>query len=725
MQENISTNSARNQSETAVFAKFHPQYIQNGYSPLPIYYNSKVPCVFAWSDYCEKVIEDNLISTKLLEYPNAGMGLCNGYNNLLQVDVDVLDKGIQAELLTLNSFKNAIRRIGNPYKLGVFYFRWSGKSDFPWRKWLDKDRKVLVEVPCQCIAAPSLWTGIKGEIAPHPYVLMDASGNILEALPHISELPSFDEQDLKALEAVLKPYLYVPKVQHENYAPLNRDIKSHEVAAYEKYAIHALISQKQELSTIQKGNRHYSIYLSALKMGKFAHEYLLSFEDIVAAFESACNTNGYIPEHGRNACLIQIANGLRDGENASLPDLGQQQERKEKHPQKVELLMRCSADIEFEEIEWIIPGFIARKTITTFAGLPGVGKSQLAILMAATITSGKRWLEAFEKVAIGKVIYFQFEDSFESSIKPRFAVAGGDHQHLYAMEGDAKTEQGEIIDFDITRHMDSLSAYLEKYNSMDGPSIDLVIFDALSDFAGSGTDKNKENLMRPIYRQLKDLAKKHNIAILLIDHFNKASDVATIHKVGGSLTVTKVPRVVMGVFQDEDDSSIVNVLPMKTSNLGKKDSGYKFEMVNISLPANIHGIEKKIDTPLLQFRGYTDMKASDAIKTKEKRQSKYADAEEFVLDILKDGPVYKNDLDQRALVEGISPRLLKEVKEKHPEIVSKKDFDIPKAPWKWSIPQEGLQSRDAPTSVAETTKTGLSDFSNPVGDFTVFRRSVG
>ena len=347
--------------------------------------------------------------------------------------------------------------------------------------------------------------------------------------------------------------------------------------------------------------------------------------------------------------------------------------------------MKCSSDVDFEEIDWIIPRFIARKTITTFAGLPGVGKSQLAVLIAAVLTSGKRWLKSFEAVAIGKVIYFQFEDLSKSSIKPRFALAGGIHQHFFSMEGDARTDKGEIIGFDITRHMDSLSDYIERANTLDGPHIDLVIFDALSDFAGSGTDKNKENLMRPIYRQLKDLAKKHNIAILLIDHFNKASDVSAIHKVGGSLTVTKVPRVVMGVFQDEENPSMINVLPMKTSHFGKENGGYKFEIVNTELTVTINGVQKSMETPLLEFREYTNMKASDAIKPKEKKQSHLADAEAFIFDALKDGPVYKTELDEMAKLEGISPRLFKEVKKTHPEIDTEKDFSDPGGRWKWFI----------------------------------------
>ena len=336
MQIQTSTTIGKTQSETSfllqntgVFARFYQKYIYNGYSPLPIYRNSKVPIPLGWSDYCKTVIEHDLIDLTLINHPNAGLGLCNAFNDLLQLDVDVLDSDIQSKIMSLNSFKNAIRRIGNPHKLGVFYFRWIGKDLFTFRKWLGPDgRHPLVEVPCQCLAAPSQWIGIKGlngaayEIAPRPYVLVDASGFPLEALPHISELTPFGDADLEAVDAVLKEYLYIPKLKHEHYNNLNRDITPCEVGRYEQYAKKALISQTNELATASKGTRNHSIYLSALKLGKFLGGCLLSKADIEEAFEFACNTNGFIAEHGKRATWIQVANGLRDGKDAPLPDLG-------------------------------------------------------------------------------------------------------------------------------------------------------------------------------------------------------------------------------------------------------------------------------------------------------------------------------------------------------------------------------------------------------------------
>src|SRR6267154_4742570 len=55
------------------------------------------------------------------------------------------------------------------------------------------------------------------------------------------------------------------------------------------------------------------------------------------------------------------------------------------------LIVVRAADITPEKIEWLWAGRIARGKHTTIAGDPGTGKSQIAVAVAATVTTGGCW----------------------------------------------------------------------------------------------------------------------------------------------------------------------------------------------------------------------------------------------------------------------------------------------------------------------------------------------
>ena len=54
------------------------------------------------------------------------------------------------------------------------------------------------------------------------------------------------------------------------------------------------------------------------------------------------------------------------------------------------VLVRTS-EIEPERIGWLWPGIIARGKITGLVGYPGLGKSQVAIDVASTVSTGRLW----------------------------------------------------------------------------------------------------------------------------------------------------------------------------------------------------------------------------------------------------------------------------------------------------------------------------------------------
>src|SRR5262249_59931691 len=55
------------------------------------------------------------------------------------------------------------------------------------------------------------------------------------------------------------------------------------------------------------------------------------------------------------------------------------------------LIMQCAADVPVKPPEWLWPGRIAVGKLTLVAGEAGLGKSQVSIAMASTVTTGGGW----------------------------------------------------------------------------------------------------------------------------------------------------------------------------------------------------------------------------------------------------------------------------------------------------------------------------------------------
>src|SRR4029077_7957482 len=54
------------------------------------------------------------------------------------------------------------------------------------------------------------------------------------------------------------------------------------------------------------------------------------------------------------------------------------------------VVLRAS-EIEPQRIGWVWPGIIARGRVTGLVGYPGLGKSQVAMDVAATVSTGRQW----------------------------------------------------------------------------------------------------------------------------------------------------------------------------------------------------------------------------------------------------------------------------------------------------------------------------------------------
>src|SRR5262245_3624196 len=135
---------------------------------------------------------------------------------------------------------------------------------------------------------------------------------------------------------------------------------------------------------------------------------------------------------------------IDDGENCEMTAKFKMVDLPPEEPDQVasgpELIARCAADVKPEPVEWLWPGRVALGKLTLIAGEAGLGKSQLAIAMAAAVTTGGEWPCREGRAPLGSVVILSAEDGAADTVVPRLIAAGADCKrvHLVSAVHDGK-----------------------------------------------------------------------------------------------------------------------------------------------------------------------------------------------------------------------------------------------------------------------------------------------
>src|SRR3984893_4875899 len=169
------------------------------------------------------------------------------------------------------------------------------------------------------------------------------------------------------------------------------------------------------------------------------------------------------------------------------------------------------------EREWIVPGYIPHKTVTLLSGDGSVGKSLLALQLAAGRALAREWIGLMPQP--GRTLILSAEDDADEmhrrfeDIRKCYGVRMADLTDIRLVDlvGEDSTlgslMRGQI---EATAMYNALDAYLTEWR----PS--LVILDVLADmFSG---DENSRPQSRQFIGLLKRLARKHDCALLLLAH---------------------------------------------------------------------------------------------------------------------------------------------------------------------------------------------------------------
>ena len=350
-------------------------------------------------------------------------------------------------------------------------------------------------------------------------------------------------------------------------------------------------------------------------------------------------------------------------------------------------LYRCVADIEARPIRWLWPGRIARGKVSMIAGNPGLGKSQVTIGMAATVSMGGLWPVDGTSCEIGNVVILSAEDEAEDTLRPRLEAAGADLSRVFVLDAvrDELVADASILRaFNLRTDLSELGAMLTEIGGAA-----LIVIDPVTAYLGS-TDSHKNAEIRALLSPLADLATKHGAAVVCVSHFNKDVHGEALMRVTGSLAFVAAARAAYVVTKDQESESRRLFLPLK-NNLGNDQTGLAFTVEETQIESAAGTIKT---SRVMWEAGTVTITATDAMRPQvnEEERGELDEAKDFLTGLLADGPISSKQIRADAEGAGHSWITIRRAQQALGIVAFKVGM---KEGWSWrlntSLPPEGAQ----------------------------------
>jgi putative DNA primase/helicase len=350
-------------------------------------------------------------------------------------------------------------------------------------------------------------------------------------------------------------------------------------------------------------------------------------------------------------------------------------------PTDVDLLVISkAADLEMRGVDWLWPGRFALGKIGLIAGLPDMGKGQIAAFVAAAVTAAVDLPCEEGHAPQGNVIWFNAEDDARDTVLPRLVAAGADPKRVHFVNG--ARANGRDRAFSLVTDLQLLRQAIERIGN-----VVLVIVDPVSAYLGVGkVDGRSATDVRGVLTPLKDMVEELHISLIGIAHFNKKDDVkSALLRVSDSIAYVAAARHVYAVLDDPEDKNSKLFVKAK-NNLARDTKALRYGM-GVAPVGHDAKLGVDINAPFIVWHSqHVDITANEAMQAAGGHTAK-REAREFLLERLETGPAKQNDILDEAKQEGIAEKTLRRAK-KDLGVKSKKERGKIDGEWLWELPKK-------------------------------------
>jgi RecA-family ATPase len=332
-------------------------------------------------------------------------------------------------------------------------------------------------------------------------------------------------------------------------------------------------------------------------------------------------------------------------------------------------------EVKPKEVDWIWKDRLARGKLTLIAGDPAVSKSTIALDIGARISNGREWPDHSGSAPKGTIILLTAEDDLADTVRPRVDALIGTAKAFTVLQ--AVKVMGEERQFSLVHDLDVLEASILKHKPV------VVIIDTVNSYlgtpgAGVKVDTFKDADVRDVLLPLMKLAEKHHVAVIGIMHLNKsAAQTKALYRVLGSIGYTGAARLVLIAGKDPEDATGRRYffVGAKNSN-GPEAAPLAYERDGNAIRWSRDPVDpsRKLDGDALLAGGLS----------KEDRGA-VDDAEAFIVEALKDGPVSATQMRADAKANEVSASALKRAKHR----LKVRSIHLGReSEWVWDLPSK-------------------------------------
>ena len=331
----------------------------------------------------------------------------------------------------------------------------------------------------------------------------------------------------------------------------------------------------------------------------------------------------------------------REIEKATQQKLEQAPEEKVEEQTEYDYLRTTLADVTVRSVSWIWYPYLARRELTILEGDPDLGKSYLIQMVGVHLVDGKKLPTVkAHRLTKGKVAYFDVENDAESVAKRR------------ALDNKCRNFKDYHWE-EKWLSIDNEDAMEGVYRSLERTKPVLVVFDTLNAYIGKA-DTYKASETQQALQEFKEIAKRFNCAVVVIRHLTKNTKVKALYRGQGSIAATGSARVVITVGHHPEEAG-VRCMSVTKLNIARKPPALTYTIETIPDKAGLQ------DRARLVWGDFVDLTSDEIVVASPAKKQRQSEIEDFLREILADGPMKKSAVERAAHARGIGMKTVYEV----------------------------------------------------------------
>ena len=307
-------------------------------------------------------------------------------------------------------------------------------------------------------------------------------------------------------------------------------------------------------------------------------------------------------------------------------------------------ILISAANVRPEAVDWLWAGRVPRGAITVLEGPPGLGKTTLALDLAARVSSGHAMPGCNEGAPSTAAIVASLEDALPVTIVPRLIAAGADLDRVQLLEGIGLTRK-DMVPLSLPDHLAELEGAIRSHKA------GLAVVDPLMAALSGAVDSYRDQDVRAVLSKLRSIAEGTGCAIVIIRHLRKAPGLEAISAGQGSIGIAAAARSVL-LLARHPNAEGECVLAHVKCNVGPLMSAQRVRPV----PA----MAGEVATSCLEWLGEApgltaDQLVAPPVKEEPEDRSALAEAQDFLKERLADGARHlSKSIQKDALDAGIA-----------------------------------------------------------------------